>query len=484
MAGTAVGSTAVESAAVGSPAAESPDDSGIPQPSDDAGIAAEEPPPLTDTFIAVRQSSLLDRLAADAADKGVGDDEAFRRFARVLGLLFRVEGRELLIGLRDDYHSFNPDLPAGAEEARDPGAYDRLARRLEKVLAQANFARITGDELANARVEAAEVDVQIVLPQDTYADVRFYARGQRNDTATKKMFFGLIKRVRPAIRLRHVIAMIRFADKLPERQRFFLFGRGRRSTQILPGKTVIKLFTDVAKADLDMLYPGARASMRIRDRLMLGVPAIAGGVPVLLNILPALSVLVIVAAAYLGLQATTDVNDDQLAQALAAMSALAGLVGFCMRQWVKFERQALKYQMALSDNLYFRNVCNNAAVFDYLLGTAEDQEAKETLLAYALLAADGPADRETLKARVEAWLESRCGATVDFDIDDAIAKLDRLELLNRTVNGELSVPPLDDALDRLSSRWDQVARRDPRRADAAEEVGAVEEAGMEAANEG
>jgi predicted transcriptional regulator YdeE len=63
-----------------------------------------------------------------------------------------------------------------------------------------------------------------------------------------------------------------------------------------------------------------------------------------------------------------------------------------LRQWVKYQRRSLKYQIELTDNIYYRNVNNNAGVFDYLIGAAEEQECKEAFLAYHFLrisAADG-----------------------------------------------------------------------------------------------
>ena len=54
---------------------------------------------------------------------------------------------------------------------------------------------------------------------------------------------------------------------------------------------------------------------------------------------------------------------------------------------MKYQRQSLKYQMELTDNIYYRNINNNAGMFDYLIGAAEEQECKEAFLAYHFLRA-------------------------------------------------------------------------------------------------
>jgi hypothetical protein len=474
-----------------------------PRPTAHAGPQADSAPagrPDTtpDTFIAVPQTALTERLGEHMRDgsAGAGDagdavgDRDFQALCRLLGLLFRIEGRETLGALRDDYHAFNPDLPGrGSEWPPDrAGVYGRLKERLAGLLTQANFAPIDPARLTRAEHEAAEVDADIRIPAHHYADVAFFARGRRQAVARRSRLFGLMERVRPTIRLRHVIVLIRFHDSIAEPRRRLplpvsLLSAGRPPDRVFEGKVVIKLFTDVAEADLNMLYPGARAVMRLRDKLLLGVPAVAGGVPVMMNILPALSVLFVVAAAWLGFTAKGSVAQADLAKALAAMSALAGLGGFCMRQWIKFERQVLKYQMLLTDNLYYRNVCNNAAVFDYLLGTAEDQEFKESILAYVLLhRADHPLDPDALKAAAEAWLERTFAVRVCFDIDDALGKLARLDLLRRAPDGTLSVPDLPRALARLRAIWHREAGDDPGEMARFGARGSTESAGIEAAD--
>ena len=58
-----------------------------------------------------------------------------------------------------------------------------------------------------------------------------------------------------------------------------------------------------------------------------------------------------------------------------------------------------------------------------------------------------------LDRTIEAWLKSAFELDVDFEVDDALAKLDRLGPLRR--DGErLSVPPPGEALAQLDKVWD------------------------------
>jgi hypothetical protein len=125
-----------------------------------------------------------------------------------------------------------------------------------------------------------------------------------------------------------------------------------------------------------------------------------------------------------------------------------------MRQWLRYQRQSLKYQKELTDNIYFRNVNNNAGIFDYIIGAAEEQECKEAFLAYFFLRTATTAPTQpALDTRIEQWLAATFAVDVDFEVDDALAKLDRLGLLVR--DGErLSVPPPQETLARLDRVWD------------------------------
>jgi hypothetical protein len=132
-----------------------------------------------------------------------------------------------------------------------------------------------------------------------------------------------------------------------------------------------------------------------------------------------------------------------------------------MRQWLRYQKQSLTYQKELTDNVYFRNVNNNAGIFDSLIGAAEDQECKEAFLAYYFLctAASAPKAAE-LEAGIESWLAQAFGADVGFKVDDALARLDRLGLLRR--DGEqLSVLPLEAALMKLEGIWGDFFRPKP-----------------------
>ena len=167
--------------------------------------------------------------------------------------------------------------------------------------------------------------------------------------------------------------------------------RHTRHVKLRPGAVLLKYFRDIARTDLNALFPDVRVVMGLKDRLWLGVPALIGGIPILIKIASTVTVLFLVASFYLGMAGTA--KDADMAGAVAALSGLVAFGGFIVRQWTKFQRQSLLYQKILSENVYFRNVNNNAGIFDAIVGEAEEQECKEAFLAYYFLLAPAAASR-------------------------------------------------------------------------------------------
>jgi hypothetical protein len=405
-----------------------------------------------DQFIPVRKTDILEALLDHGQIASAEERDRFRQVCRMLAAVYHYEYFDRLETLRHDYYYFSPELDQHAhfEQTDLEHAYTELVESFVTVLKGANFVEVPHEEIERAHQESVLVRVKLSTPHEEFREVRFFRRGHHTETFTIGRWFGLREEKRDAVVYDDVVlfvAMKSEAEIASKRDRERLARRGIR-----PGSVLIKYFRNIASADLNALYPDVRVVMSTFDKLFLAVPALAGGVPILLNLWSTVTVLFLVIGFYLGVSAA--IEDDEMKTALAALSGLAALGGFMMSQWVKYQRQSLKYQMVISDTVYFRNVNNNAGIFDYIIGAAEEQECKEAFLAYYFLCtAPTPSTQAELDARIEAWLKETFSVEVDFEVDDALAKLDRLGLLRRA-DGRLSVPASEDALTRLDFLWD------------------------------
>ena len=412
-----------------------------------ADISTPSAPAAREGVIPLLKSDLI---AAQLAEPGLREEERepFRRFARLLGAVLHYEYFDELERLRETYFQFNPDAdpaPSADAAARDQ-AYRNLVDEFIRVVERANFIEVSHAEIARAFAERAMVRVKIAVPVEDFREVRIFRRGRHRETIEVPFLFGLRRRPREVEVFDDVVLMAATKPTAaPARNR-------REPHKIRPGAVLFKYFRHIASADLNALFPNARVVMSLADQLTLGVPAVFGGIPILIKIASTATVLFLVLGFYLGIAGT--IRDDDLKQALAALSGVAALGAFMLRQWGNFHRQSLAHQKQLTDNIYYRNLNNNSGIFDYLVGEAEEQEWKEALLAYyALFTARMPLSRAELDAEIEAFLARRLKAAVDFQIDDALDKLTRFGLI-RDDGGRLSVPPLAEAMTRLDRVWD------------------------------
>jgi hypothetical protein len=415
--------------------------------------AAPEP---RDRVIPVRKSDLLEGLVAERRLDEAGQT-ALRQLARGLGAIIHYQYFEELDRLREAYFHFDPETdPKANGPVKDlDAAYRGLSEEFVRVLTDANFIEITHDEITRAFAERALVRVKIKAPVEDYRDVRMFRRGHHTETIEAPVWFGLRRRPLEVVVYDDVVLMVATRpDGIKPASTRKSVRRGEK--KIRGGAVLFKYFRHIARADLKALFPNVRVVLSLSDHFTLGVPAIVGGVPILIKLASTVTVLFLVAGFYLGLTGT--VGDNDVERALAALSGLFALGAFLLRQWGNFHRQSLIHQKQLTDNIYYRNVNNNSGIFNYLIGEAEEQDWKEALLAYyGLLTAAEPLTREALESRIEELLARAFGVSADFEIDDALARLKRLDLLGET-GGRFSVPPLPDALTRLDKEWQEFLR--------------------------
>jgi hypothetical protein len=414
-----------------------------------------------DQFIPVRKSDILDALVEHGRFANDDQREKFRQICRLLAAVYHYEYFDRLEHLRHAYYYFNPELDSRTrfDQATLDRAYAELVESFTTVLRGADFVEVPLAEVERAHRDRVTVRVELRAPLEDFRDVRFFRRGHHSERFTIRHWYGLRRREVDALVYDDVVLFVAMKPGTDA-------GKKRKPAAlraIRPDSVLIKYFRNIASSDLNALFPNVRVVMSKLDKLVLAVPALAGGIPILFNLASTVTVLFLVIGFYLGISAA--VEDDQMKAAFAAMSGLVALGGFVMRQWVKYQRQSLKHQKELTDNIYFRNVNNNAGIFDYIIGAAEEQECKEAFLAYYFLQTTAaPPAQADLDRQIETWLKDKFQLDIDFEVEDALGKLDRLGLLRR--DGErLSVPPPDEALARLDKVWDdyfQYNRESPR----------------------
>ena len=215
---------------------------------------------------------------------------------------------------------------------------------------------------------------------------------------------------------------------------------------------MLKIFKRVPKNDLETIFPNAIPKMSLKDKLLLWVPGIFGGLSLLsAKVIPAL---INMYGAYETREAIDLLNSKtSLNQGLIALGILSA---YCFRQYNNFVNKKIRYSKMLSDSLYFKNLGNNSGAFYSLLNSSEEEALKETILVYSFLnRSQYPLTAEELDLQIEAWFALELKTELDFDVNDALFKLKNIGIGIET-NGKWSVIPLNEALIKIDELWDGV----------------------------
>lgn len=420
------------------------------QDATDATSLAEGPVP--ERFIPVRQSDLM-KLLDEAGQLPAEDQERFRALAELIDAVFHFEFRSRLEKLKDAYAPFDHDPDTRAvitydDEDREQ-AKQQLIEGMERLLEDANFERIDEEEIHRAFEEESLLSVKVEVDLDQFEHLLVYRRGTTQREEEIERWFGLRNRTIRFTNNERVLMMVVFADEAHWGHR----GEDVDALPFDPGSTIIKLFQDVPSADIEMLFPNTQVRMRLIDKFFIGVPAFISGVIILTTKLATtLGLLFLLGGFYLGLRDERVELDQATLVTLGA--GLASVGGYLMRQFTKFKARKMEFMKTLADNLYFRNLDNNAGVFHHLLDSAEEEEVKEAVCAwYFLRAADRPLSPEELDDAVEAWFADELDIDVDFEVQDGLEKVRALGLVEED-EGRLRAVQAEAALRRLDERWD------------------------------
>jgi hypothetical protein len=404
----------------------------------------------SERFIPLRKTDLIQ---ACVADGGLSNEQqnTFKNLCQLIVNTLHCEYHQILEELKDSYAPFDPNSDTLAVTNLTDDILqlkqNHFTARFIQVLNAANFEKVTDQDLQEALQEESLFKVRLAVEFEDFADVVFYRRGEHQQTETVSKFWGLSNQKITFTNYDKVAVYIKFKDAN-------YFSHTKSGAQNFePGSTIIKLFQNVPKADLEMLFPNSQVRMRTIDKAIIGGSALVGGAVVLVTKLGAsFLVLAGIFSYWLGL------SDQQItinSQQLIALGVGAGVLGgFIFKEWSKFKNRKLRFMKALADNLYFKNLDNNSGVFHHLIDSAEEEECKEAILAYYFLVVQRKSmTSEQLDKKIELWFAKQFNFHIDFEIADALAKLERFGIV-KSHDGQYTALPINAAQVELDAQWD------------------------------
>ncbi|TDO96643.1 TMEM143 family protein [Flavobacterium sp. 245] len=398
-------------------------------------------------YIPFNKEFLLEQqITAFAADTEKAAD--FRNLFEIIEHYYHYESFNLNKNLKQNYALFDPDL---SEKEREgfigKSDFSIFKETLQTVLERGNYHRIDKDTLETAFAESDLIGLDLSIDFNAFKDYELYVRGQHKAKEKISKYIFWKKEVEIEYYDR-VLIYLNYSDADYLTKKKVKLGK----MPIDPGSIGLKIFKRVPKNDLETIFPNAIPRMSLKDKMLLWIPGIFGGISLLsAKVIPAL---INMYNAYETGEAIDLLNSKtSLNQGLIALGILSI---YCFRQYNNFVNKKIRYSKILSDSLYFKNLGNNSGAFYSLLNSSEEEVLKETILAYSFLnRSPHPLTAEELDTQIESWFETKLNTELDFDVNDALLKLKNIGL-GIEINGRWSVISLNDALIKIDELWDNV----------------------------
>ena len=394
-------------------------------------------------FIPFRKTDVIAMCLSDGRLPDDQHDE-FRKLAYKIQKHFHADFHQLQEQLKDLYASYDPDadtrlltLDVSQKNQSSNQQKPTLKEVLAELLNKANYEVIDRAALQAALDSESMFKIRLSVNLDEFDEVLLYCRGISEREETIKSCFGLFSKQLRFINYDRVVLYLRFKDHQDT---------AAPITTSRPGSIMLKLFQNVPQADVEMLFPNTQVGMRFMDKLLIGIPALVSGGIVLTTKLGATLVLLGSLLGYWFGTHDQQVNLDKTAL-IALGAGLVAVAGYLWKQFSSYKNRKLRFTQALTQNLYFKLLDNNAGVFYRLINDAEESECKETLLAYYfLLINKEPLSATALDNTIEKWFEKTWHYQLDFEVEDALRKLQDLSLATECNGLWQCSQPLDSAL--------------------------------------
>ncbi len=401
-------------------------------------------------FIPIRRVELIDLLCADN-DLKPQERDLFRQFCRLVMATLHVEYNQRLEELKDAYAPFDPDhdcksfLKVSADERQH--RLNDLFCDFGWLLERANFKHLSRDDLEPALHGASDWGIAMDVDFSAFERIAIFARGDAWEKRCRR-------RLRRCYRAEEVL--------VPVYKRLVIILKMRKHKrlpkEVDTDSVYLKVFKDIPKQDVKMLLPGARVRLSGLDRGRIGVPLLTGTGMIFWRL---------VGQAW---KAILNWGDDVLGVMLGAAGSnpwllwivASGALGYGYQSYYGYQQLKQRYHLTLTESLYYQNLDSNAGVLTRLLDEAEEQEAREAILAYYFLwrrAGEPGWTGPELDDCVETYLEANAGLKVDFEIGDALNKLERMHVVRKS-GDRYGAVPIEKALERLDWTWDNYFKYD------------------------
>jgi hypothetical protein len=405
-------------------------------------------------FIPVTRFALLDRLTRPFLWPQGQAVEA-RRFFRYLDYWRQQQYFALLLDLEQTYETFSPDsdllMTRRFSDKERAALQGRVFDGVENLLQRANYERIDPTDIEMILTRDSHYGLDLNVDMKAFEQIVIYYRGASNQKYERRRIGKFLRKEEfnvpifqrlflmfklKSFEARVVEVMRERGCNRPAAEKWVERRRQHMPPSINDKNIYLKLFKNIPRTDIEMVFPNTEVKFRSMDKLRLGVTA-GGG----------LGMGAVGAAGKLALI---------LSNPIAAAGALAGLGGIAVRQAMGFFNQKQRYMVVMAQNLYFHTMADNRGVILKIAARGAEEDVKEEMLLYSVLAKEKStrADLPSIDLAIESYLTRTFGVKIDFEIDDALERLIRDGIVTEKPDGTLATLPPAQAAKHIDEKWD------------------------------
>lgn len=406
-------------------------------------------------FLPLTRAALLHHLTRPAQWPN-GEAEEARRFMRYLDFWRRHSYTAQLLELEQAYEPFAPDSDLKVTRTYTPQERATLQRRvvtqMAELLEQANFTRVDPADVHLILTKDSHYGLDLHVDLHVFEEALICFRGATTITQRRRdirrAYIGWREVEVPVFQRLFLLFKLKpFDDRVKELMEQNKISKKeaeklvRRMRKLLPPTVTsdhiyMKLFKNMPRADVEMIFPNTKVRFRLWDKIRFGVSA-GGGVG-------------------MGVFGTIG-KIAMISNPVTLLTAIAAFGGILVRQATAFINQRNRYMVVMAQNLYFHSMADNRGVMSLLASRAAEEDIKEEILLYCALARGkvDAAQLADLDARIEVDLKAAFGVDVDFDVREALERLKADGLVTEAADGTLEALPPAQAARHIDQLWDR-----------------------------
>ncbi|GAB4848620.1 hypothetical protein Ancab_003326 [Ancistrocladus abbreviatus] len=113
------------------------------------------------------------------------------------------------------------------------------------------------------------------------------------------------------------------------------------------------------------------------------------------------------------------------------IAILSTLIGYCAKTYFTFQQNLAMYQNLITQSMYDKQLDSGKGTLLHLCDDVIQQEVKEVIVSFYILMEQGKATTQDLDHQCEELIKEEFGESCNFDVDDAVYKLEKLGIVAR-----------------------------------------------------